>query len=86
MGGVTIAASDVPPVLNATRVGMKKKFWLGGTLTTGSYVITPAALGLAPDGTIAATVTLQASFGMGTLEWTGQRWDIKTVDVAATAT
>ena len=84
--GVTIAADDTPPILDATRIGMKKKFWLGGALTTGTLIITPNSLGLAPDGTIAATITLAATLGMGTLEWTGQAWDIKTVNVAATAT
>ena len=86
MGGVTIAANDVPPVLDETRIGTRKKFWLGGTLTTGAYVITPASLGLAPDGTIAVTVTLQASLGMGTLVWTGQKWDIVSVNTAAEST
>jgi hypothetical protein len=86
MGGVTIAADDVPPVLDATRIGMKKKFWLGGTLTTGAYVITPASLGIAPDGTIVATATLQASLGMATLQWTGQKTDILSVNTAAEAT
>jgi hypothetical protein len=86
MGGVTIAADDVPPVLAATRINMKKKFWLGGTLTTGAYVITPADLGIAPDGSIVATATLQATLGMATLQWTGQMWDILSVNVAATAT
>lgn len=86
MGGVTIAANDVPPVLDATRIGMKKKFWLGGTLTTGAYVITPASLGIAPDGAIVATATLQASLGMATLQWTGQKTDILSVNTAAEAT
>jgi hypothetical protein len=81
--GVTIAVSDVAPLLDGKRIGMLKKFWLGGTTTTGSYVITPASLGLQPDGTILATVSLKASLGMATLEWTGQKWDCKTVNTAA---
>jgi hypothetical protein len=86
MGGIDLDASDTPPVLDATRIGMKKKFWLGGALADTDYIITPAKLGLAPNGTIAATITLRASLGMGTLEWTGQKWDIVTVNTAAEAT
>jgi hypothetical protein len=86
LGGVTLAAAHVPPLADATRIGMKKKVWLGGAITTGSYAITPVSKGLAPDGTIVVTATLQASLGMATLQWTGQKWDILSVNTAAEAT
>ena len=65
---------------------MKKTVKLHGALTTGAYAITPASKGLAPDGTIAVTATLQATLGQADLKWTGQKWDIESVAVAATAT
>jgi len=86
LGNVTLATAHTPPIADGLFPGMLKMVRLGGALTTGYYIITPASLGLAPDGTIAVTVTLAATLGMTLLRWTGQRWDIVSVDVAATAT
>lgn len=86
MGNVTIANSHVPPLADGMYVGQMKMVQLNGALTTGSYVITPASLGLAPDGTIAVTAALQASLGQAILRWTGQKWDIVSVNTAAEAT
>jgi len=74
------------PLADGTRVGMLKTMWLGGAITTGTLIIIPASLGLHPDGTVMITVTLAASLGMGTFRWTGQKWDIVTVNTAAEAT
>ena len=86
LGNVTLAVAHTPPIVDGLFPGMLKLVRLGGALTTGFYIITPASLGIAPDGTIAVTVTLAATLGMALLRWTGQRWDIISVDVAATST
>jgi len=86
LGNVTLAVAHTPPIVDGLFPGMLKLVRLGGTLTTGFYIITPVSLGIAPDGTIAVTVTLAATLGMGLLRWTGQKWDIISVDVAATST
>lgn len=86
LGNVTLAAAHTPPIADGLFPGMLKLVWLHGTLTTGYYIITPASLGNQPDGTIVVTATLAATLGMALLRWTGQKWDIVSVDVAATAT
>jgi len=86
LGNVTLAVAHTPPIVDGLFPGMLKMVRLGGTLTTGYYIITPASLGNQPDGTIAVTVTLAASLGMTLLRWTGQLWDIVSVNTAAEAT
>ena len=86
MGNVTLASDHTPPIVDGLFPGMKKTVKLHGAITDSSYAITPASLGLAPDGAIAVTATLQATLGQADLEFTGQKWDIKSVAVAATAT
>lgn len=83
--GVALGGNDTPVTPDGLFPGMKKSYKLHGALT-GDLIITPTSLGIAPDGTIAVTVTLSASLGQGDLEWTGQLWDIKSVAVAATST
>lgn len=86
IGAVTLAGAHIPPLVNGLFPGMKKSVQLHGLLTTGYYQITPAALGLAPDGTVVVVAELEDSLDQADLEWTGQMWDIKSVSVAAIAT
>jgi len=86
IGNVTLAAAHVPPLVDGLFPGMKKTVKLHGTLTTGYYQITPASLGNQPDGSIVVVGELEDSLDQCDLEYTGQKWDIKSVSVAAIAT
>ena len=86
IGNVTLAAAHVPPLVDGLFPGMLKTVKLHGTLTTGYYQITPASLGVAPDGTVVVVGELEDSLDQCDLEYTGQMWDIKSVSVAAIAT
>jgi hypothetical protein len=86
LGNVTLSTAHTPPIADGLFPGMLKNIELHGALTTGYYIVTPASLGLAPDGTIAVTATLAQTLDACLLRWTGLKTDILSVSRAAVAT
>jgi hypothetical protein len=78
MGGITIANDDVPPLAAGLFIGMKKAYTCTGTITTGDYLVTPAAAGVQLDGATALnTLELDGASDLSILEWNGLKWQLK---------
>jgi hypothetical protein len=73
----TNAAAITNTLANGTYVGQRKKFVVDGAQTTSSVVITVTA-GLKQDGSTAlSTFTLTSAAQYADLEWSGDKWYVR---------
>ncbi len=77
MGAITPAADLTEALADGEAMGDKSGWYLDGTITTHDYLITPATLGFAPDGTTLVTAELDADTDFAIMTWNGYAWDAK---------